>query len=201
MERIDTRAEFKDWLSLARKARHVSLSLLHYGSDGRNAWHSTRVRRYYPSSISFNETSVREWLEHRRVQGSTFTLTELPCLCFHDGSRVAILTDINDPTFPARTRELVRRRGVAKAIRETLGRRSQSMYAFISTSATPPQTLSASYMLRRRSSQSMGTSYYLNWKLVGEHRVSPAWFTLLKQLKKRLPRLADVKQSLPQSAA
>jgi hypothetical protein len=66
-----------------------------YAHDGRNAWHSTWVQRYFEGCIHTSLESAKEYCEQRRKSGSVFYLVQLPSLCFAIDSGIYVLVQIN----------------------------------------------------------------------------------------------------------
>jgi hypothetical protein len=73
----------------------VSCKLLYLGY-GRNAWHSTRINRYYPGSVSFFEKDLKDSAERRRVQGSSFRTSVRPALALKFKSDQLLMLCVND---------------------------------------------------------------------------------------------------------
>ena len=85
--------------SLARRG-HLPLNVhsgkMLYLGYGRNAWHSTWIRRYYPGSISFFEKDLQLLCEKHRVQGSVFRIEPVPVVYLEYRHDVVVLLAIND---------------------------------------------------------------------------------------------------------
>jgi hypothetical protein len=71
------------------------LTKLLYAIDGRNAWWATWVRRFYPRTFSLDIDFAKDRVEINRVQGSTWTLWEVPALAFIGSHGALIVTQIN----------------------------------------------------------------------------------------------------------
>tara|TARA_R110000850_G_scaffold172522_3_gene297805 strand:- start:905 stop:1531 length:627 start_codon:yes stop_codon:yes gene_type:complete len=85
--------------SLVRRThlpRNIHSGKLLYLGYGRNAWHSTWIRRYYPGSISFFEKDLQLLCETRRVQGSVFRIEPVPVVYLEYQHDVIVLLAIND---------------------------------------------------------------------------------------------------------
>lgn len=54
--------------------------MLYYGIYGRNAWHSTWVKRYTEGSITTTLTDAKLYAEKSRKPGSQFSIVELPAV-------------------------------------------------------------------------------------------------------------------------
>ncbi len=76
--------------------RGIYYGKLLYLGYGRNAWHSTWVRRYYPGSISFFEKDLQALCEELRVQGSVFRIEPVPAVYLEYQDDVVVLIAIND---------------------------------------------------------------------------------------------------------
>lgn len=74
------------------KIRAVAVMFL---SSGRNAWHSTWIRRYNPGDFFRDGRRVRETVDERRTPGTVFYLKVLPALQFDFGARKFVMTEIN----------------------------------------------------------------------------------------------------------
>ena len=69
---------------------YVDVARVFYLQYNRNAWNSTWIGRYYPDTVSFSAESLKKVAERRRVQGSVFSIRELPCLLM-SGSRSSLI--------------------------------------------------------------------------------------------------------------
>jgi hypothetical protein len=64
--------------------------------EGRNAWHSTWIRRYRGDAAMFtNQSSARDAAERRRKQGSVFYVFDTPALLLFGVRTTCIATDIH----------------------------------------------------------------------------------------------------------
>ncbi len=73
----------------------VRASKIFYCIYGRNAWHSTWVQKYTNDCMHLTLDSAKKLAEARRVQGSVFTIKELPALVIEVGSHRIFVTQIN----------------------------------------------------------------------------------------------------------
>lgn len=73
----------------------VSVRRLYYVGDGRNAWHGTWVKRYYSSSFHPEWEKARAFAETQRVQGSVFSITEFPVVCYTAESGALLVGELN----------------------------------------------------------------------------------------------------------
>ena len=55
-------------------------TIMYYVHDGRNAWHTTWVQRYFPANFAGTWVDARNSVEPRRVQGSKWWIYQMPCL-------------------------------------------------------------------------------------------------------------------------
>ncbi len=62
---------------------------------GRNAWHSTWVEIYDEENFQLELVAAKESVEARRVQGSKWTIAELPALAFIGENRTLVVAEIN----------------------------------------------------------------------------------------------------------
>lgn len=62
---------------------------------GRNAWHSTWVQIYDEENFHLEFEAAKESAENRRVQGSKWTIEELPALAFVGERHTLVVTEIN----------------------------------------------------------------------------------------------------------
>lgn len=76
--------------------RNVRFGKMLYLGYGRNAWHSTWIRRYYPGSISLFEKELQSLSEKHRVQGSVFRIEPVPVVYLEYRHDVVVLLAIND---------------------------------------------------------------------------------------------------------
>ena len=64
-------------------------------SDGRNAWHSTWVRRYLQDCLHTDFGTAREAAERHRTNGSVFYITEIPALVICTTNSMIFVVQIN----------------------------------------------------------------------------------------------------------
>lgn len=64
-------------------------------SNGRNAWHSTWVRRYSHGSFFRDGRAVERAVDKRKTRGTVFYLKVLPAFLFSYGARHFLVTEIN----------------------------------------------------------------------------------------------------------
>lgn len=69
-----------------------------YVHTGRNAWHSTWIARYYPGCMHTSLNSAKSYAETKRVQGTTFKISELPALIISSNIGSVVVTQINSKT-------------------------------------------------------------------------------------------------------
>lgn len=80
------------------KVERVTVARILYVRDGRNAWHSTWVQRYYPSSFHDEWAKAVEFAESQRVQGSVFSIRQLPVLRFQTAMGSLLVGELNTTT-------------------------------------------------------------------------------------------------------
>ena len=66
-----------------------------YVHTGRNAWHSTWIARYSPGCMHTTLKSAKSYAETKRVQGTTFNISELPALMISSSIGSVVVTQIN----------------------------------------------------------------------------------------------------------
>ena len=66
-----------------------------YVHTGRNAWHSTWIARYSPGCMHTTLKSAKSYAETKRVQGTTFNISELPALIISSYIGSVVVTQIN----------------------------------------------------------------------------------------------------------
>lgn len=64
-------------------------------STGRNAWHSTWIKRYNAGDLFRDGRRVRNAVERRKARGTVFYLSVLPAIQIDFGDRKFVLTEIN----------------------------------------------------------------------------------------------------------
>lgn len=64
-------------------------------STGRNAWHSTWIRRYLPGEFFRDGHAVAAAVEKRKTRGTVFYLSVMPAFQVNYGNRRFLLTEIN----------------------------------------------------------------------------------------------------------
>ena len=69
---------------------------IYYAHDGRNAWHSTWVQRYFDGCMHTTLQSANEYCEGRRKSGSVFYINELPALWLTIYLGTYVLIQINE---------------------------------------------------------------------------------------------------------
>lgn len=77
---------------LLRSIRPVVVYFLHYG---RNAWHSTWIKRYQPNHFFRDIRSVKALVDRRKWQGTVLYLDVLPAIQFEFAASRFVLTEIN----------------------------------------------------------------------------------------------------------
>lgn len=74
----------------------ISRGLIYYVCTGRNAWHSTWVKKYSPGCMHTTIESAKEYAEKLRARGTVFYISQLPCLVFRCKGSAVIITEINN---------------------------------------------------------------------------------------------------------
>ncbi len=78
-----------------KKVIRVSGCKVWYVNDGRNAWHSTWVKKYRSGCFHLTLSTAKEFCESKRVQGSVFYIEELPALQIDSEHGSLFVTQIN----------------------------------------------------------------------------------------------------------
>lgn len=73
----------------------VGAACIYYVQDGRNAWHSTWVRRYYSDTFHLSLFAAQRAAEVLRVQGSVFRLVTLPVVHFKTSSASLLVSELH----------------------------------------------------------------------------------------------------------
>jgi hypothetical protein len=71
------------------------LATVHFLTDGRNAWHSTWVNRYFPGAITGRDATARQQAERQRLQGSVFVITPTPALVLQSDKLTLVGVEVN----------------------------------------------------------------------------------------------------------
>lgn len=73
----------------------IEHGIIYFVHNGRNAWHSTWVQKYYPGCMHSTPEEAIEYCEEKRTNGSVFYIIEVPAIiiCFNYGKLIA--TQIN----------------------------------------------------------------------------------------------------------
>lgn len=85
-----------DWKNL--QINSIAAGKLFYVLDGRNAWHSTWVKRWYEDSFHFTFEGAIAYAEKNRVQGSVFTVHEVATLILETDKGNALVTELFTPS-------------------------------------------------------------------------------------------------------
>lgn len=80
------------------KVESISTARLYYVYTGRNAWHSTWIRKYSKGCMHTSLKSAKDYVEKKRVQGTVFNIEELPAIAFKSSAGDIIATQINTRT-------------------------------------------------------------------------------------------------------
>lgn len=73
----------------------INSVVLYYLTTGRNAWHSTWVLRYQDRCMHYSLESAKASAERLRVQGTVFTIKQLPAICFGSDQGCLVASQIN----------------------------------------------------------------------------------------------------------
>lgn len=69
---------------------------IYYLIEGRNAWHSTWVQTYGKNCMHTDLKTAKKFAEKNRINGSVFTIQELPCLVLRTSLKTVVITEINN---------------------------------------------------------------------------------------------------------
>lgn len=83
----------KEWLN--SNVVSISARKLFYVQDGRNAWHSTWVERWYNDSFRLELKAAKNYAEKSRTCGSVFHIVEVPCLAFETSLGFLLTTQLS----------------------------------------------------------------------------------------------------------
>ncbi len=73
----------------------ISHGVIYYVHSGRNAWHSTWIKRYTPGCMHTKLNSAKEYAEKIRNRGTVIYIKPLPCLVFSCKDFHFLVTEIN----------------------------------------------------------------------------------------------------------
>ena len=151
---------------LQQPPTEISACKLFYVHDGRNAWHSTWVQRYFPN-FSFQATfqAARAAVERARKQGSSWSIVETPALVVRVRDLSFVTTEINTDTplgsLPSPDGFLM------EHIVHPLRRASSNVLTFVANEWTPLTPLDE---CRTWKSESSGGGQPLQWLHRGSGR-------------------------------
>ena len=74
----------------------ISIGILYYVHSGRNAWHSTWIKRYLPGCMHTTIYSAKDYAEGKRARGTVFYIKQIPCIYFKTQNETLIITEINN---------------------------------------------------------------------------------------------------------
>lgn len=80
------------------RLRGVKAVKIYYCLYGRNAWHSTWIQKYFPNCMQITFDAAKQYAESLRIQGSVFSILEMPALQIDSGSVKFLATQINTIT-------------------------------------------------------------------------------------------------------
>ncbi|MDH1211735.1 hypothetical protein N5C38_11810 [Pseudomonas chengduensis] len=88
-----------DYVPAGEPIKKIEHGVIYFVHEGRNAWHSTWVQKYYPGCMHSTEEGAIEYCEERRKNGSVFYIIEIPALitCFNYGKLIATQINTNIP--------------------------------------------------------------------------------------------------------
>lgn len=145
-----------------------------YLGSGRNAYHNTWVKHYFPNCISKNVGNLKNAAEGKRVQGSTFKIEAIPALFwkFQDGT-YAIIAEINEK-YERAPYDLMEKRLLANGIK-ALAKTDSGLNRdwLIPLSATEADFIGKDPKNTRLDSYSNGRNYRLSWMPSKVGRLSP----------------------------
>ena len=84
-----------------RKIFSAKLIKIYYLSEGRNAWWSTWCTTFEKNgSFHTSLISAKRHAESRRVQGTVFTIEEIPAICLYTTDGLIVIASINSQHIP-----------------------------------------------------------------------------------------------------
>ncbi len=88
-----------DYVPSGEPIKNIEHGIIYFVHNGRNAWHSTWVQKYYPGCMHSTLEEAKEYCEERRTNGSVFYIIETPVIvaCFNYGKLIAVQINANPP--------------------------------------------------------------------------------------------------------
>lgn len=88
-----------DYVPAGEPIKTIEHGFIFFVHDGRNAWHSTWVQKYYPGCMHSTLDEAKKYCEKKRTNGSVFYITEIPVIivCFRYGKLIATQLNTNMP--------------------------------------------------------------------------------------------------------
>lgn len=74
--------------------QEIKLVTVYFVYKGRNAYHSTWIRRYSDGCLHASIESAKSYCETERTNGTVFTISRLPALAFTAGDKIFAVTEI-----------------------------------------------------------------------------------------------------------
>ena len=167
MGNVMTKTEDYNWNGRQRASiKKVYLTKMYYFWSGRNAWNWTWSSKY-PGINAFHMTfeNATDEIEDRRVQGSSWTIREMPAIVFVSDRVKLVVAEINtDTPFDEVTNSNLGRSITLKTINDAFcPRRPNSIQRFVIPFVPTPAELP----FKRYQSSSLGSrEYYLQWSPV-----------------------------------
>lgn len=146
----------------SKEVRGCHLCKVYFVSTGRNAFYLTWSERYaHDAAFHTSLDAAKHHAEQKRVQGTVFSIDELPALAFPVDSGALLVTEINTSTaFEGFLRRTPRTRTVSHIASFFTPPRVNSIQRLFCESDIPV----AFFPLRRFRSSSRGKAYPLTWE-------------------------------------
>lgn len=144
-------------------AYHACLTKVIYAVDGRNAWYNTWVKRYYPSTYSLSLEDTKRMVEKKRVQGSTWSIKEVPAIAFIGHNYALLVTQIN-------TNDILKKYPFTDAIQPSIDKIADCFEPedynddIIRLISKQPDQIQKAKQFATYKSYSIGRDYYLRWE-------------------------------------
>lgn len=78
------------------EVKSITEGVVYYVSTGRNAWHNTWIAQYTNGCMHSTLDSAKKYAEKKRTSGTVFYITQLPCIVFRSHKQVLLVTEINN---------------------------------------------------------------------------------------------------------
>lgn len=88
-----------EYVPTGEPIKKIEHGIIYFVHNGRNAWHSTWVQKYYPGCMHSTPEEAIEYCEEKRTNGSVFYIIETPAIiiCFNYGKLIATQINTSSP--------------------------------------------------------------------------------------------------------